>query len=163
MGIENIQMQAKLLSAVLVGCTLMVTGCTSKTVVQPAVKVVVDQNKVLIDELKEGLALYFENNSAEVDVKYHLYLAAAAQFLKKDSNFVLNLQGHTDSSGSNATNKRISLERANAVRNQMIRQYGASPNQIVASGVGSAQPIASNATAEGRAQNRRVTATLSLR
>mgnify|MGYP003611841104 CR=1 FL=1 len=163
MGIENIQMQAKLLSAVLVGCTLMVTGCTSKTVVQPAVKVVVDQNKVLIDELKEGLALYFDNNSAEVDVKYHIYLAAAAQFLKKDSNFVLNLQGHTDSSGSSATNKRISRERANAVRNQMIRNYGVNPEQIVASGVGSTQPVASNATAEGRAQNRRVTATLGFR
>ena len=160
MGIENIQMQAKLLSAVLVGCTLMVTGCTSKTVVQPAVKVVVDQNKVLIDELKEGLALYFDNNSAEVDVKYHIYLAAAAQFLKKDSNFVLNLQGHTHSS---ATNKRISRERANAVRNQMIRNYGVNPEQIVASGVGSTQPVASNATAEGRAQNRRVTATLGFR
>ena len=69
----------------------------------------------------------------------------------------------TDSSGGSATNKRISLERANAVRNQMIREYGANPSQIIASGLGSAQPIASNATSEGRAKNRRVTATLRLR
>lgn len=154
----------KFVLPVLIGGSVGLVGCSStNSVSKVTVPVVADQSQLLVNELKKGLSLYFGNNSATVEDKYDIYLTVASQFLKKDMGYVLVLQGFTDSSGGSATNKRISLERANAVRNQMIREYGANPSQIIASGLGSAQPIASNATSEGRAKNRRVTATLRLR
>lgn len=65
------------------------------------------------------------------------------------------LRGYADSIGSEAYNLKLSQRRANAVRNAMIKK-GAPADRIVAKGYGEADPIASNATKEGRAQNRRV-------
>ena len=62
---------------------------------------------------------------------------------------------YTDSTGSNAINNPLSLNRANAARNYLVSR-GVSGSRIVTSGMGSSQPIASNATEAGRAQNRRV-------
>jgi adhesin transport system outer membrane protein len=63
--------------------------------------------------------------------------------------------GHTDSTGSAELNRSLSLARANAVRDFLI-SAGVAPAVIVASGVAADQPVASNATDSGRAQNRRV-------
>ena len=67
----------------------------------------------------------------------------------------LNIIGHTDSSGSDSYNLRLSQVRASAVGNYLIAQ-GVAGQRIVTNGAGESQPIASNATAQGRAQNRRV-------
>lgn len=157
-------MMKNLFALSVLGMSVVFVGCSSTTSqTSNATTAVTDRSQILVNEFKKGLALYFNNNSSEVDERYNVYLAAASQFLKKDEGYVLALQGHTDTSGGDAINKRISLERANAVRNQMIREYEANPSQIIVSGVGSAQPIASNATPDGRAQNRRVSAILKLR
>ena len=63
--------------------------------------------------------------------------------------------GHTDSTGSAQLNRSLSLARANAVRDFLI-SAGVAPAVIVASGVAADQPVASNTTESGRAQNRRV-------
>jgi len=65
------------------------------------------------------------------------------------------LRGYADSIGSEAYNVKLSQRRADAVRNAMIKK-GAPADRIVAKGYGESDPIASNATKEGRAQNRRV-------
>ena len=65
------------------------------------------------------------------------------------------LRGYADSIGSEAYNLKLSQRRADAVRNAMIKK-GAPADRIVAKGYGESNPIASNATKEGRAQNRRV-------
>lgn len=62
--------------------------------------------------------------------------------------------GHADSSGKKAFNQRLSQNRANAVRNYLVSQ-GVPAGKIVATGYGISQPVASNATKAGRAQNRR--------
>ncbi|NGM89203.1 OmpA family protein, partial [Parapusillimonas sp. SGNA-6] len=71
----------------------------------------------------------------------------------------LKLAGHTDNTGSRELNLRLSKERAEAVKNYLVSK-GANPSRIEATGYGPDQPIASNATAAGRQQNRRVEFTL---
>ncbi|MDO5679656.1 MAG: OmpA family protein [Pelistega sp.] len=63
--------------------------------------------------------------------------------------------GHTDSVGSDAYNQRLSERRAASVKNYLVSK-GVPADQIIASGKGESAPVASNATREGRAQNRRV-------
>lgn len=67
----------------------------------------------------------------------------------------IDVVGHTDSIGTEAYNQTLSERRAQAVVDYMI-QEGINPSLISARGMGETDPIASNATAEGRAQNRRV-------
>jgi outer membrane protein OmpA-like peptidoglycan-associated protein len=64
--------------------------------------------------------------------------------------------GHTDSTGSNAVNEQLSLERAEAVREYLIANNTLPANRVAAIGYGSARPLLSNETAEGRAANRRI-------
>jgi OOP family OmpA-OmpF porin len=66
------------------------------------------------------------------------------------------IEGHTDSSGSDTKNQKLSQERAEAVREYLIANGTVPSDQIVAVGYGSTRPLASNATAEGRAINRRI-------
>ncbi len=67
--------------------------------------------------------------------------------------------GYTDSTGSKDLNMRLSQQRADSVASALIT--GVAANRIRTTGMGPANPIASNSTAEGKAQNRRVEITLS--
>lgn len=94
-------------------------------------------------------------------------LSGARERLAKVSGIVLahpglhlDVEGHTDSVGSDEYNMELSQKRADAVRNYFIEQ-GVSEDTIVAHGYGKTQPVASNDTPEGRQQNRRVELVLS--
>ena len=76
-----------------------------------------------------------------------------------EKDFSLKLAGHTDNTGSAALNMRLSKERAEAIKAYLVSQ-GANASRIEATGYGMNQPIASNKTAAGRQQNRRVEFTL---
>jgi OOP family OmpA-OmpF porin len=67
----------------------------------------------------------------------------------------INVVGHTDSVGTEEYNQQLSLRRATAVQDFMVSE-GVDPGIIDVKGMGEAEPVASNATAEGRAENRRV-------
>ncbi len=89
-------------------------------------------------------------------------LPGARERLAKVSGIVLAytglrlaVEGHTDSVGSDEYNRRLSEQRADAVRDYLVQQ-GISPDAITASGFGKSEPVASNDTPEGRQQNRRV-------
>jgi outer membrane protein OmpA-like peptidoglycan-associated protein len=72
-----------------------------------------------------------------------------------DATHQVMIVGHTDSTGSDAANNQLSLNRAESVRDYMVGQ-GIAANRIQVSGKGESEPIADNTTADGRAKNRRV-------
>ncbi|ROH88692.1 OmpA family protein [Stagnimonas aquatica] len=76
-------------------------------------------------------------------------------FLGKYPDRTVVIEGHTDSTGSEATNQRLSQQRAEAVRAYLLSQ-GVAANRVSAVGKGESLPVADNATAAGRQQNRRV-------
>lgn len=102
----------------------------------------------------------FDTNSSTLKPMGTQTLTSVALVLKEYSKTAINIVGHTDSTGSNAVNQTLSLNRANSVANLLIQQ-GITANRMYAYGAGSSQPIASNSTDTGRAQNRRVEITLS--
>ena len=75
--------------------------------------------------------------------------------LRDDPNVRISIIGFTDSIGTEEYNLRLSMRRAQATADYLISQ-GVSPSQILAKGLGEAEPRASNETEAGRAQNRRV-------
>jgi len=85
--------------------------------------------------------------------------AALDEFMQKLQGLnteVMIAVGHTDSVGTNAYNEKLSLRRAEAVKAYMVSK-GLDPARLYTEGKGETQPVADNATAEGRAKNRRVT------
>jgi outer membrane protein OmpA-like peptidoglycan-associated protein len=73
------------------------------------------------------------------------------------------VEGHTDSVGSDAYNQTLSERRANAVRDVLVNQYGVGSDRVNAAGYGETRPVADNASADGRAVNRRVEAEVEAR
>jgi OOP family OmpA-OmpF porin len=98
---------------------------------------------------------YFELNSATLTDDSHGVLDSAAADLAAHAELKVELQGHTDSSGSDAHNLDLSQRRAESVRDYLISR-GVAAAQVTAKGYGEAQPIADNSTPAGRALNRRV-------
>lgn len=97
----------------------------------------------------------FDSGSSSVSPGAAQRLNSLAQTLRSypESNVVV--KGHTDSTGSEAANLRLSEDRANNVRNYLVNA-GVSPSRITALGFGEQFPMATNASESGRQQNRRV-------
>ncbi len=97
----------------------------------------------------------FDTNDASIKPGFEPVLNSIAKVIKEYNKTLVHVNGHTDSTGSAATNNSLSLMRANSIANYLKIQ-GVDASRILANGYGSSQPIASNATAAGREQNRRV-------
>jgi len=97
----------------------------------------------------------FENNSAELTAGSGEQLDKAVAAMKKYPHIRVEVQAHSDSSGAASYNQSLSEKRAGSVRDYMIGK-GIAADRLTAKGYGEDKPIASNATAEGRAKNRRV-------
>jgi OOP family OmpA-OmpF porin len=83
-------------------------------------------------------------------------LQKAIDFLKKYPGHKVSIEGHTDSRGTEAYNQRLSERRANSVRDYLVKRGAADASRMSTVGHGEVKPIADNATAKGRFQNRRV-------
>jgi len=81
---------------------------------------------------------------------------AIAQLKAENRGVYFEIEGHTDSSGPDAYNEKLGLDRATAVRNYMHDQHGIALNRIEVISYGETKPIVDNKTREHRAQNRRV-------
>jgi len=97
----------------------------------------------------------FETNRYALRPAARESLAKFAGILLAYPDLRLEVDGHTDSVGADAYNQQLSEKRADSVRDYLISQ-GVNGTRLVAKGYGETQPIADNATAEGRASNRRV-------
>ena len=100
--------------------------------------------------------IYFDFGQATLLPASKPALDAAAQLMRAKPGWTLRIEGHTDSIGNAAANQFLSQQRADAVRSALITQYTLPAARMTASGFGATHPVASNATLEGRAANRRV-------
>ena len=97
----------------------------------------------------------FEFDSAVLTAQAEQVLAGVAERLRANPNVGVRIEGHTDSVGSDSYNKQLSQERAASVA-RFLASQGVQPNRMRAIGYGEEQPIATNDTDAGRAENRRV-------
>ncbi len=109
---------------------------------------------------KRGLVLtlgdvLFETGKADLLPGAMRSIDKLAVFLRENPDRKVLVEGHTDSRGSKAYNLKLSQKRAEAVKRALVER-GIEPDRIIAKGYGEAYPVASNLTAAGRQQNRRV-------
>ncbi len=97
----------------------------------------------------------FANDSATISTSFYSTLDEVAATLVQYPDSRITIAGHTDSNGTEQYNQDLSQRRANAVANYLISR-GVSPSRVTAVGMGENQPVASNETSYGRAENRRV-------
>jgi outer membrane protein OmpA-like peptidoglycan-associated protein len=134
---------------------------TPELATAPAAPAALPQNDPLTAALTAGehailTDLQFPSGQATLAPGTYPSLAALADWLAANPQAQVELVGHTDASGNAQANIALSLARAEATRDALITLHGIDPTRIATRGAGPADPIASNDTPEGRAQNRRV-------
>ncbi|MBO0936025.1 OmpA family protein [Fibrella sp. HMF5335] len=99
--------------------------------------------------------LTFDTNSARITKESQPNVNDLIEIMKAYPTLQINVQGHTDNTGDAAANKKLSLDRANAVR-EALTAAGIAANRVTTQGYGAEKPTATNDTAEGRQKNRRI-------
>jgi len=114
-------------------------------------------DKPAVDDLLGPRTVYFNTGkvSLKVDDSLEKYLRNAKSYLASHTDVNLVVTGHTDNVGNPENNRKLSLDRANFVSSELIKN-GIDKNRISTEGKGDTEPISDNATQEGRADNRRV-------
>jgi len=102
----------------------------------------------------------FRTDSADLNSQFFKVLDGVAQVAKKYDKTIIEVAGHTDSTGTAEYNRGLSQRRANSVADYLTTR-GVAQARIMTAAGGEDHPIASNATEQGRAANRRVEVTLS--
>jgi OmpA-OmpF porin, OOP family len=107
------------------------------------------QKKIVL----RGVNFDFDKSNIRADAAP--ILKEAASILKDNPNVKITVEGHTDSKGTDDYNLKLSMRRAAAVKAYLV-QEGVADARLSTRGLGESQPVASNETDDGRAQNRRV-------
>jgi outer membrane protein OmpA-like peptidoglycan-associated protein len=113
----------------------------------------VDNGQAILVNLPDGVT--FDVNSTAVKPQFRTTLDQIAQSLQQYPNSLVDVYGHTDSTGSEAYNQTLSENRARAVGNYLSMR-GVSAARLRTLGLGETQPVDTNDTEAGRARNRRV-------
>jgi outer membrane protein OmpA-like peptidoglycan-associated protein len=101
------------------------------------------------------LLVFFDFDKADLQPESYPELSRAMSLMKANPSMQVEIAGYTDSKGSDDYNIDLSQRRANAVKDYLIK-HGIEKRRVTARGYGKADPIASNDTEDGRAENRRV-------
>jgi len=136
----------------------------SRGYVKQTAELVVEKGKPVVRDfqlVEEGMAItlkgiYFDFDKATIRPESKPGLENAARMLKENPTITVEIQGHTDSVGSDEYNVALSDRRAGAVVDYLVRNLGIDASRLTAKGYGEFQPVADNGTEEGRASNRRV-------
>ena len=117
---------------------------------------------IVVEEVARiDLNVQFDFDQAVVKPEFNAEIQRVADFLNANPDTIAALEGHTDSQGSDEYNQDLSERRVNAVRQVLIERFGIGSGKVSVRGIGESSPVASNDTAEGRAQNRRVQSVIS--
>ena len=100
--------------------------------------------------------ILFATGKADVQPESRPVLEGIAKTLKEHADLKILIEGHTDNVGSSASNLKLSDARAAAVKATLVSDFGVDGSRITTKGLGDTKPSIPNATAAGRAQNRRV-------
>jgi len=136
-----------------------VIDCKDKCPGTPA-GAIVDKDGCMREKITIELKVEFDTDKSVVKDKYREEIKRVADFMKQYPNTKATIEGHTDSRASDAYNLRLSNDRANAVRDYLIKDFGVEASRLNAKGYGESRPIATNDTEEGMQKNRRVWAVL---
>lgn len=107
------------------------------------------------------LKVLFDTDKSLVKKQYYSEIQRVASYMSKYPSSTAVIEGHTDSRAGTQYNINLSQRRVNAVKTVLVKRYGVDASRIKAVGYGESRPIATNATAKGRQQNRRVIAVFS--
>ena len=128
----------------------------AKQVENATVETITDANNLTAVKVTFDSGVLIATNKYDLNSNAKSNLAEFAKILKEYNDADVAIYGHTDSTGSDAINDPLSVNRANSVANY-LKSLGVSANQIKSvEGKGSKEPVADNSTAAGRSQNRRV-------
>ena len=107
----------------------------------------------LLQKAMQGIE--FETGKATIKQKSFPLLDQIAETFIENKNYIIEVQGHTDNTGKDEANRKLSDKRANAVKDYLVKK-GVPADRMTAVGYGPDKPIADNSTKAGRAKNRRV-------
>jgi OmpA-OmpF porin, OOP family len=136
-----------------------VIDCMDKCPNTPA-GVTVDKDGCMHEKITINLNVEFDTDKTVIKEQYLDGIRKVADFMKEFPKTTAAIEGHTDNVGTAAYNERLSKNRANSVREYLIKNFGIKASRLTAAGYGLTKPIASNDTEEGRQKNRRVEAVL---
>jgi outer membrane protein OmpA-like peptidoglycan-associated protein len=122
---------------------------------------IVADPKVMADDINltghfTVYGIYFDTNSSTLKPESAPTLKAISEMLKTKSKLNLYVIGHTDMTGDLKHNMKLSENRANAVVDALVKDYGISSKRLTGRGVGPLCPVSTNKTEEGKKLNRRV-------
>jgi len=116
-----------------------------------------DLRRKLMNEGKISTnGILFDSGSAKIQPRSLGIVRQISQVLMQDKSIKLNIIGHTDADGPDATNLKLSKDRAAAVKDALVKIYNISADRLTTDGKGEAEPVGDNKTTDGKAQNRRV-------
>ena len=107
----------------------------------------------LLQKAMQGIE--FESGKATIKAKSYPLLDQIAQIFLENEDYIIEVQGHTDATGKAEANKKLSQDRADAVKKYLANK-GVAESRMTAVGYGQEKPIADNKTKAGRQKNRRV-------
>ncbi|MBU0728181.1 MAG: OmpA family protein [Proteobacteria bacterium] len=125
------------------------TEYTNNITMYPIIQLVEEEIKIQVNNI------FFEFNKWDLKEESFLELDRWVDFMMKKTDISIQVQGHTDSKGSDGYNQKLSEKRAGSVA-KYLTDKGVDKSKITIKGFGESMPVASNETDEGRSQNRRV-------
>jgi len=146
--------------------SLAAAGCQTPGEVERTTTSIFDVGEASPDDIAQALQqdgrvalrgnVVFATDSAQLSDAGEAAAARLATVLQDSPELVVAVVGYTDDVGDFTYNLDLSRRRAEAMTNTMINEHGVSPDRLAPVGIGELNPVASNETEEGRAENRRV-------
>jgi OOP family OmpA-OmpF porin len=133
-------------------------GCPPP-VVQKAVRQAASaMETAIVEKGRVTLKVEFDTAKSTIRKSSQEEIAKLAAVMKKFADLKIVIEGHTDNVGNAKYNEKLSQQRADAIKNNLVEKYGIGASRLSTKGYGLTKPVASNGTKEGRQKNRRVEA-----